>query len=70
MREEFQQVEREGNSEYPGMRKNLQFRRQMEHAEALEKPQRGDGGIEIQPGGKSGTQGKAERFDGIHAGPS
>jgi hypothetical protein len=52
------------------MRKNLQSGRQMEHAEALEKPKRRDSSVKIEAGRKSGAQRKAERFDGIHAGPS
>jgi hypothetical protein len=52
------------------MRKNLQSGRQMEHAEALEKPKRGYGGIEVQSGGESSAEREAERFDGIHAGTS
>jgi hypothetical protein len=42
----------------------------MEHAETLEKAERGDGGVEIQAGGKSGAEREAERFDGIHSGTS
>src|SRR5260370_829972 len=70
VRKEFQQIERDGNSKDPGMRKNLQSSRQMKHAEALEQPKRGDGGVKIEARRKSGAQREAERFDGIHAAPS
>jgi len=70
VREEFDQIKCQRNSEHPGMRKNLQSGRQMEYAEALEKPKRGYGGIEIQSGGESSAQREAEGFDGIHAGTS
>src|SRR5258708_2273622 len=48
VRQEFQQIERDGNSKDPGMRKNLQSSRQMKHAEALEQPKRSDGGVKIE----------------------
>ena len=38
----------------------------MEHAEALEKAESGDGGIEIEAGRKSGTEREAERVEWIH----
>ena len=48
VRQEFQQVEKDGDSENPGMREYLQFRREMEDAEALEKAESGDSGVEIE----------------------
>ena len=58
------------DAQHPGMRKNLQSGRQMEHPEALEKTQRRDSGVKIEAGRKSGAEREAERFDRIHAGPS
>jgi hypothetical protein len=42
----------------------------MENSETLEHAERGDGGVKIESGGKSGAQRQAEGFDRIHAGPS
>jgi len=70
VREKFDEIKGYRDAQHPGMRKNLQSGRQMEHAEALEKTQRRDCGVKIEAGRKSGAEREAERFDGIHAGPS
>ena len=64
--EEFQEIERDGDSENPWMSQSLQSRRETEHAETLKQAERRDGGVEIQTGRKSGSQREAERFDRIH----
>jgi len=66
VREEFQQIERDGDSENQWMSQSLQSRWETEHAETLKQAERCDGGVEIQTGRKSGSQREAERFDRIH----
>src|SRR5260370_33774452 len=63
VRKEFLQVERDGNSKHPGMRKNLQARRQVENSEALKQAERRHSGVKIEAGRKSGTEGQAEGVD-------
>ena len=42
------------------------MRWQVNYAKALQKPQRGDGSLEIQARGKAGAQDKAESLNWIH----
>ena len=66
VREEFQQIERDGDSENPWMSQGLQSRRETEHPETLKKAKGRNGGVKIEAGRKSGAQREAERFDKIH----
>src|SRR6267142_4221298 len=70
VREKFNQIKSDGNSKDPWVGKNLQGRRKLQHAVTLEQAKGGDGGVEIQSGGKPGTKREAKRFDKIHAGLS
>src|SRR6267378_7521664 len=70
VRKKFDEIKGYRDAQHPGMRKNLQSGRQMEHPEALEKTQRRDSGVKIEAGRKSGAEREAERFDRIHAGTS
>ena len=70
VRKKLQQIKTDGDSENPGMGEALQARRQVEDAEALEKAESRDGGVEIEAGRESGAEREAESFDRIHSGPS
>ena len=64
--EKFDEVESDGSAENDGMSDNGKRRRQMNDTEALQKAERGDGGVEIEAGRKSGAQSEAERLQGVH----
>ncbi len=64
--EEFDRIERDGNSQDQRMGKHLQGSRQMDHAKSLEKPECRNGRIQIEAGRKSSAEREAECFDRIH----
>src|SRR6266404_5585210 len=70
VREKFNQIKSDGNSKDPWVGKNLQGQRKLQHAVTLEQAKGGDGGVEIQSGGKPGAKPEAKRSDEIHAGSS
>ena len=57
--EKFENVKTDGEAENDGMREDVQFFRQMDDVKALEQAKGGDGGVEIESGGKSGAECKA-----------
>ncbi len=64
--EEFDEIKGDGEGENPRMGEDFQRRGKMDDAETLEEAESGDGGVEIQAGGKSGAKSEAEGFDRIH----
>jgi hypothetical protein len=68
VREKFDQVQRNGNTENPRMRQHLQLPRQMNHAKSLKQAESGDGRVKIQAGRESSTKRQAKSFDRIHDG--
>jgi hypothetical protein len=66
--EKFNQVQRDGNAENPGMRQHLQLPRQMNHAEALKQTKRSNRSVKIQAGRESRAKRQAKSFDRIHDG--
>ncbi len=69
VRKKFQKIQRDGDSQDPGMGESLQSRRETEHSEALEQAECRDRGVEIEAGRESSAQSEAERFERIHARP-
>jgi hypothetical protein len=48
------------------MGKDLKMLGEMNDAEALEEAESGDGGVDVQAGGKASAENEAESFDGAH----
>jgi len=48
------------------MRKYLEMFGETDYAETLEKSEGGNGGVDVEAGGKTGTEDEAESFEGAH----
>ncbi len=48
------------------MREYLKMFRKMDYAEALEKSESGDGGVDVEAGSKTGAEDEAESFERAH----
>ena len=64
IRDEFHDVEEESDPEDQRMRKRLQRLRQRDRAEAMEQPQRGHRGVDVEPRREGGAEDEAERRRG------
>ncbi len=64
---EFQEIERSGGSEDPGMRENFELYGEMNNSESLEQAQSGHGRVQIQARRKTGAEDQAESFDRVHS---
>src|SRR6202012_3451784 len=64
--EKFDDVKRDRNPENPGMRQHLQLFRQVNHAEALQQPQRRNGCVEVEARREPSPKREPQRLDRIH----
>jgi hypothetical protein len=63
---EFEDVKADGETENYGMRKDVEFFREMDDVEALEKTERGDGGVEVEAGREAGAEGQGDGLERVH----
>jgi hypothetical protein len=64
--EKFHDVEDAGDGENEGMSEDLEMFGEMDDAESLEEAKSGDGGVDVEAGGKTGPEHKAESFQRAH----
>ena len=64
--EKLNDVQRDGDAEDDRMGYDGKGRRQMNHAEALQQTESGDGGVEVQAGGEACAKSQAERLQRVH----
>jgi len=66
--EKFENVESDGKAENDGMLEDVEFFGEMDDIEAFEKTESGDGGVEIEAGRETGTEGEGDGLERIHGG--
>ena len=66
--EKFEDVESDGKAENDGMREDVEFFGEVNDVEAFEKTEGGDGGVEIETGRETGTEGEGDGLERIHGG--
>ena len=64
--EKLHHIKSDGNAQHDRVREDLQMRRQVNHAKALQQSQRGDGSVKIQARGKAGAKDETESLNWIH----
>src|SRR5882724_6583784 len=58
--EKFENVESNGKAENDGMREDVEFFGEVNNMEAFEKPESGDGGVKIETGRETGSEGEGD----------
>ena len=64
----FKDVESDGEAENDGMGQDVEFFGEVNHVEAFEKAESGDGGVKIETGRETGTEGEGDGLEGVHGG--
>ena len=66
--EKLEDVERDGKAENDGMGEDMEFIGEMDDMEAFEETESGDGGVKIESGRETGTEGEGDGLERIHGG--
>src|SRR5882724_1711485 len=66
--EKFEDVESDGEAENDRMGEDVKFFGEMNNVEAFEKTESGDGGVEIEAGRETGSEGEGDGLERIHGG--
>ena len=64
--QEFENVQTDGEAENDRIREDVEFFRKMDHVEAFEKAQRGNGSVEVESGGKTGPESERDDLERVH----
>ncbi len=66
--EKFKDVESDGEAENDGVREDVEFFGEVDNMEPFEKAESGDGGVKIETGRETGTEGEGDGLERIHGG--
>ncbi len=64
--EKFKDVESDGEAENDGVGEDVEFVGEMNHVEAFEETESGDGGVKIEAGREAGAEGEGDGLERIH----